>query len=77
VRKTAVKEDKLYDEEGNEIEFEGEVEGDEDFAEEEVVQKDEDEEWEDEEDEEDEEMAGGARGAGGKKEIWDESKAPL
>ena len=37
----------IYDEDGNEIEFEGEVE--EDFADEEVVQKDEeDDEWEDE-----------------------------
>ena len=41
--------DKLYDEDGNEIEFEGEVE--EDLPDdEEVVQKDdEDDEWEDEE----------------------------
>jgi hypothetical protein len=39
--------EKLYDEDGNEIEFEGEVE--EDLPDEEVVQKDEeDDEWEDE-----------------------------
>lgn len=39
--------EKLYDEDGNEIEFEGEVE--EDFHDEEVVQKDEeDDDWEDE-----------------------------
>lgn len=39
--------EKLYDEDGNEIEFEGEVE--EDLHDEEVVQKDEeDDEWEDE-----------------------------
>lgn len=42
--------DKLYDEDGNEIEFEGEVEEDLPDDEEEVVQKDdEDDEWEDEE----------------------------
>jgi ribosome assembly protein RRB1 len=42
--------DKLYDEDGNEIEFEGEVEEDLPDEEEEVVQKDdEDDEWEDEE----------------------------
>ena len=44
--------DKLYDEDGNEIEFEGEVEEDFPDEEEEVVQKDndeEDDEWEDEE----------------------------
>ena len=44
--------DKLYDEDGNEIEFEGEVEEDLPDEEEEVVQKDDDEdddEWEDEE----------------------------
>ena len=41
--------DKLYDEDGNEIEIEGEVEEDLPDEEEEVVQKDDDEEWEDEE----------------------------
>ena len=44
--------DKLYDEDGNEIVFEGEVEEDLPDEEEEVVQKDDDEEddeWEDEE----------------------------
>ena len=41
--------DKLYDEDGNEIEFEGEVEEDLPDEEEEVVQKDEEDEWEDEE----------------------------
>ena len=79
VRKTAAAsvEEKLYDEEGNEIEFEGEVERDEDFVDEEVVQKDDEEEegWEDEDSEEDEEME--VKPQGKPKEIWDETKAPL
>ena len=61
--------DKIVDEEGNEIEFEGEVI--EDVPEGDVVQHDSDDDedddnWEDAEDE-----------AAQKKQIWDEKKAPL
>ena len=78
---------KLYDEEGNELEFEAD-DVEEAPVDEEVVQRDDDEEdgeWEDEdnEDDDDEEMndssvtAGGAAGQKKRKEVWDESKAPL
>jgi ribosome assembly protein RRB1 len=66
--------EKLVDEDGNELEFEGEVEVM--SEEEDVVQRKEDEEgaegeeWEDEDEEE-------AVAAAGKREVWDESKAPL
>ena len=68
-------EDKLYDENGQEIEFEGEVEEQDIEDEEEVIQRDEDgndDEWEDEDDEDDDD-----NNHGKKKEVWDESKAPL
>ena len=68
----------MYDEDGNEIEFEGDVERDEDYLEEEVVQKDEDEDeaWED--DSEDEAMSDKpSTSKATPKEIWDETKAPL
>lgn len=72
--------EKLYDEDGNELEFEGDI-IEEVEAEEDVVQRDDDdgdEGWEDdgaESGDEDEDMEG-AKGTK-KKEVWDESKAPL
>lgn len=64
-------EEKLYDEDGQEIEFEGDV-IEEEAIEEDVVQRDEDD-WEDDSEDEEEEEDG----AGKKKEVWDPSKAPL
>jgi hypothetical protein len=52
---------KMYDEDGNELEFEGEVEDENDgyIDEEEVVQKDDEEDdWEDEEEDEEEDKGG-------------------
>jgi hypothetical protein len=70
-----VQEEKLYDENGQEIEFEGDIIEEDPLEQEEVVQRDgsdEDGEWEDEDESDQEED-----GAGGKREVWDESKAPL
>ena len=67
--KVKEQEHKLYDENGEEIEFEGDVESSEE-EEEEIVEEKEASDWEDM-------SSGGEEQAKTKKEIWDEKKEPL
>lgn len=75
--------EKIYDEDGQELEFEDSDVDDKYHDEEIVVQRDEEEDeegWEDDEgdidEDEDIDMNGKPKGQS-KKEVWDESKAPL